>query len=396
MHTRARIFLVLLGGLFACSSGATGGSTPFGTPGEEANSGAAATSGVSDGDAGSAGGATSGGSASGASSTDPGDSGPSSNVSGPSLDAGAAPSLLPDANLPDAASFGPPITLTMDAFTVPPNAEVYKCQQFGNPFGQDVDLVKMVGTMTSGSHHFFVFNMSPSTYRNTTAPLGDCPDKGLEFHPFPFLSQQPNWTVEYPAGMGYPLVTANGLTMNVHYLNASSQSVTPKVSIVIYPAKPGTVTTRVGSLFLNNSAISVPANTSEASPMTVTGTDVPIKDQAYTIFTNWSHMHQYAIDFQTSANGKAFYDEKQWAEPPLTTPGTGAHQSPLLPLSVKAGTQISWTCTYYNPTSAVMNFGDSAQTDDMCIYIGQYYPADGTPSTNPNYPDILYDTRQPN
>ena len=92
---------------------------------------------------------------------------------------------------PDADSLGPPITLTMDAFTVPPNAEVYKCQQFGNPFGKDVDLVKMVGTMSAGSHHFFLFNMSPSTYRNTAAPLGDCPDKGLEFHPFPFLSQQP-------------------------------------------------------------------------------------------------------------------------------------------------------------------------------------------------------------
>jgi hypothetical protein len=25
----------------------------------------------------------------------------------------------------------------------------------------------------------------------------------------------------------------------------------------------------------------------------------------------------------------------------------------------------------------------------MCIYMGQYYPADGTPSSNVNYPDII-------
>ena len=36
-----------------------------------------------------------------------------------------------------------------------------------------------------------------------------------------------------------------------------------------------------------------------------------------------------------------------------------------------------------------MTFGDSALTQNMCIYLGQYYPADGTPSTNPNYPDII-------
>ena len=196
--------------------------------------------------------------------------------------------------------------------------------------------------------------------------------------------------------MGYPLVGANGVTMNVHYLNASSQAVTPKVTIIIYPAKAGTVTTRVGTLFLNNRAINVPAGTAKSNPIAVTGNDVPIRDQDYTIFTNWSHMHQYATDFQASANGKAFYDEKQWAEPPLTTAGTGVNQSPLLPLKVKAGTQISWTCPYYNPSSQAMTFGDSAQTDDMCIYLGQYYPAYGTPSSNSNYPDILYDTRQPN
>jgi hypothetical protein len=33
-----------------------------------------------------------------------------------------------------------------------------------------------------------------------------------------------------------------------------------------------------------------------------------------------------------------------------------------------------------------MTFGDSAQTNVMCIYIGQYYPAD---TTSPSYPDIV-------
>jgi hypothetical protein len=310
---------------------------------------------------------------------------------GRSADAGAGV-VLGDASTPD-SDLGTPITLTMDSFTVPANDEVYMCQQFGNPFGKDVDLVKMVGSMSSGSHHFFVFNMTPSTNRSTTAPLAPCLDKGLEFHPFPYLSQQPEWTVQYGAGMGYPLVGQNGLMMNVHYLNTSSTPVTPKVTITIYPAKPGTVTTHVGTIFLSNASIYVPAQTPETSLVPVSNTNTPISDESYTIFTNWSHMHQYSTDFQASTNGTVFYDEKQWSEPPLITAGTGTNQSSLLPKTMTASAPIKWTCMYYNPTSQAMTFGDSAQTADMCIYLGQYYPADGTPSSNPNYPDVIVSQR---
>ncbi len=307
---------------------------------------------------------------------------------GSGVDGGGPGVVLGDASVPD-SELGTPVTLTMDSFTVAPNTEVYMCQQFGNPFGKDVDLVKMVASMSQGSHHFFLFNMTPSTGRNTTAALEPCPDKGLEFHPFPYLSQQPEYTVSYGAGMGYPLVGQNGLMMNVHYLNTSAMPVTPKVTITIYPAKPGTVTTHVGTIFLNSQSIYVPAETPQTSQVATTKTDTPIGDEGYTIFTNWSHMHQYATDFQASTGGAVFYEEKQWSEPPLITAGTGMNQSPLLPKTMAAGASITWTCMYYNPTTQPMTFGDSAMTDDMCIYLGQYYPAEGTPTSNPNYPDVI-------
>jgi hypothetical protein len=312
--------------------------------------------------------------------------------SGGGVDAGSAGVVLGDASAPN-SELGTPITLTMDSFTVPANDEVYMCQQFGNPFGKDIDLVKMVGSMSAGSHHFFVFNMTPSTGRSTTAPLAPCLDKGLEFHPFPFLSQQPEWTVQYGPGMGYPLVGQNGLMMNVHYLNTSSMPVTPKVTITIYPAKPGTVTTHVGTIFLNNQTIYVPAGTPQTKELAVSNSNVPISDENYTIFTHWSHMHQYSTDFTASTGGSVFYEEKQWSEPPLITAGTGTNQSPLLPKQMNSGATITWTCMYYNPTSQAMTFGDSAVTNDMCIYLGQYFPAEGTPSSNPNYPDVIVSQR---
>jgi hypothetical protein len=129
--------------------------------------------------------------------------------------------------------------------------------------------------------------------------------------------------------------------------------------------------------------------TPDTKPVAISSSDTPISDQSYTIFTNWSHMHQYSTDFQASTGGKVFYEETQWSEPPLITAGTGVHQSPLLPMSMTSGATITWTCQYYNPTTQLMMFGDSAATNDMCIYLGQYYPAEGSPTTNANYPDVI-------
>jgi hypothetical protein len=370
MQTRFLVATVVSSVLLACSNKPTPGF--LATTGDDDGGSSVSTSGGSPGDDGGVG-------------VPSGSDGGSGGASGGGVDATVpidaavrysdAPSgQLYDTNVSD-AEVGQVVTLSIQPFSVAAGAEVYKCQQFGNPFnGQAVDIVKMVGQMSVGSHHFFVFSMDPSTNRNTAAPFGDCPMAGLEFHPFPYLSQQPNWTVTYPeANMGYPLVGANGLMMNVHYLNATSQAITAAATITFYTAKPGVVATHVGSLFLNNGFFSVPANTGMQAPIWESASESPIST-SYQIFTSWQHMHKYSLEFQASINGSVFYDSTQWDEPALTT------HSPYL--QVPAGAKISWQCNYYNPTSSTMTFGDSAQTNVMCIYLGQYFPAD---PTKPDY-----------
>ena len=322
--------------LFACNNG-HGGFGDLTDPGSGSGGGSTTTA----SSAGSSGGSSAGSSSGGSSivATKP--------PGNPTIPADAAVTTNGyDADIPD-AELDQPITLTMSPFTVPANSEVFKCQQFGNPWGHDVDIVKMDGYMSPGSHHFFLFNMDATTLRTQAAPIGDCPGAGIEFHPFPYLSQTPgHYIVTYPdATMGYPIVSANGLMMNAHYLNTSSVATTPTVSITIYPAKAGVVTTHVGSIFLNNTVFDVPANTT--TPTWYPKTQTPIIAEDYTIFTNWSHMHQYATDFQASTGGTTFYDEKNWDEPTLIT----SENDPMhvLPLKMKAGSSITWHCLYYEP-----------------------------------------------
>jgi hypothetical protein len=238
----------------------------------------------------------------------------------------------------------------------------------------------MVGQMSTGSHHFFVFNMDPTTGRNTAAPFGVCPGLGLEFHPYIYLSQQPNWTVTYPEeDMGYPLVAANGLMMNVHFLNATSQDMQAQATITITAAKPGIVTKRVGNLFLNNEAMTVPV-TPKSNPIWISSSNTPIVNFNYEILQSWSHMHQWGLDFTASLGTAApFYNEPNWNSPPVVN-----HNPPI---QVTAGTSLTWACQYYNDTGATLLFGDSAVKNVMCIYFGMYYPA--VPATTLGYPDIV-------
>jgi hypothetical protein len=288
---------------------------------------------------------------------------------------------------------GTPVTLTATPFSVAPGAEVYKCQVFANPFGGvATDILSMHGTMSKGSHHFFLFNMTSleAAVEPPQGTLGDCAGKGIEFHPFPFLSQTQDWSSNYPtdssgAPMGYPLVGQNLLMINVHYLNTGTTAINATVSITITPAKAGVVKTHVGTIFLNQTSMSVPATTPPSNydaKLTWNGDTVALPAN-YTIFTSWSHMHQWATAFTAVTGGKTIYTESNWDSPNLffhapnmTEPTTATGVQTGIPMT---NTQsITWDCNYYNTTGATLTFGDSAKSNAMCIYLGQYYPASAT------------------
>src|SRR5579872_4101862 len=164
MSTRAVVGCILGILVAGCSANPTGptlgepGSSQAANQGPADNVGSSGTpSGPATAGAGSmssgAGGGSAAGSASGSTAAPGKDAGPG----GATVDAAAG--HLFDAAPPPDADVAQTITLTADSFTVAPGAEVYKCQTFANPFGKDVDLILMDGTMSAGSHHFFLFNI---------------------------------------------------------------------------------------------------------------------------------------------------------------------------------------------------------------------------------------------
>jgi hypothetical protein len=356
--------------VFGCSANPQPDSS-FGT-GDDASgsSGTGSTSGASTGgtsSGASTGGTSSGGTASGGTSTSSSGSSTSSGASGSSGgDGGLMMSDAPPGSDPETDYSVAPITLTMTPFMVNPGQEVFYCQNFANPWGKQVDIKTYSLDMGVGSHHMFAFYATGAT----NGAIAPCPSGGLTFGPFTFSAQSAQTAITYPATVGATLPSGTGFQLMVHYLNTTSAALMSSVKLTMYIAKPNVVTNHAGALFLNNAAISVPATCTTGCPATQQYT---LPQDVY-LLSAVSHMHKYATNFvATTSTGLTLFTTTQWAEPPPKV------FSP--PLHLTTGTTITWTCTDVNTTGTTLTFGESANTNVMCISSNIFYPVSNV--TNP-------------
>ena len=251
----------------------------------------------------------------------------------------------------------------MGPFTVPASSEVFKCQTFANPFnGADAEIAEFESHMTTGSHHMLML------YQNnaTDGALQDC--SGLTFGPMAYGAQQPDTVLTYPAGIATLIKGTQGFNIVSHYLNSSQSAITAQVQIIMHKAQPGTVTDHAGVYFLNDiSALyppvgGVPAHTMKTITASYT-TTIPMN-----LLFGVAHMHSRSINLTATygASNTLLYTTDSWDNAPQTafTP----------PVQLPTGTKITWSCTIDNTTNNTLTFGESAGTNEMCIFDGQYYP----------------------
>jgi hypothetical protein len=250
------------------------------------------------------------------------------------------------------------VTLTMDSFSVPAGGELYKCQNFANPFGgQQVDIKTYELAMNAGSHHMILFYSQGAT----DGPVVDCPQGGLQTGPFTFGAQSRNVTQTYPDGVGATIPGDMGFMLNAHYVNPGSTAIQAAVKVTMFVAAPGSVAQHAGVLQYILTSISIPPT---GQPVTVTGTCAQMQDM--NLLWTSSHMHQGATNFIATSGGTTLFQTAQWSDPPTAT------FSP--PFLLKAGADITWSCTYVNNTGSTLTFGESALTDVMCNSGSTFYP----------------------
>ena len=341
-------------GFVALSLAACGGSEGNGAEGSGGRS-------SGEGDSSSSGGGTSKGGSSGG-------AGGASDDDGGVVGAGGGGSVL--------TATPQEITLKMDGFQVPPGGEFYKCQDFPNTFGGNIAIVESKSEMTPGSHHMFVFRLASSGFYggmanlgpgNTEGPLVDCPSGGTEFHPFVHAAQTPEQDFTYPDGLGQAFNSDETVRLMVHYLNTTSDAIDAAVTVTLKYVDAKAVTNLAASVFLNSLSITVPPGTSTQGFSYTLPMDINLLGAA-------GHMHRRGTHFVGSAvfpdgTNKQLYTTDTWDEP------VPAVFSPAV--AIPGGSTINWACTYSNSTGQTLRFGESASTNEMCIFTGTYYPAPG-------------------
>jgi hypothetical protein len=247
-------------------------------------------------------------------------------------------------------------TLVTEPFVIPPGEEFFKCQNFANPFGKNVAVLSTETFMTAGSHHLFVFQR-PDT---TDGPLESC--SGLEFGTYLHSSQQSQLKTSYPPGIGRIHFGEIGQRVQIHYFNSSPDPVKVEIAVTIRADDPEAVPTLASQLFINTISIDVPAfSTGHAQKK------CPVKKDL-NLYATASHMHRHGTYFTARADdGQLLFETDQWEEP-----------TPWIfdpPRRLRAGSQIQIDCDYKNDTPTPLRFGESADTNEMCILTGVYYPA---------------------
>jgi hypothetical protein len=248
-------------------------------------------------------------------------------------------------------------TVALDRFTVAAGEERYACQDFANPFGGAAAAIRRFASQqTPGSHHLLVFYKAGAQ----DAPLQPC--SGTEFAAGPYGSQRAEDAIAYPDGVAAVVAPADGFRVQVHYLNATPAPIDVAVTVTMERVPGDVVRDRAGILFFSNAAIDVaPGAVGAVVAKTCT---LPF---AVNLLQATGHMHAHGRAFAATANGATLFAAQASAE---VTPALFA---PPLPLA--AGTPIRFACTYDNDGATPLRYGDSARSDEMCIFTAQFYPA---------------------
>jgi hypothetical protein len=228
---------------------------------------------------------------------------------------------------------------------------------------------------SKGSHHFLLYQTDydqiPTQKEDgtkvDTSGVFDCSDgatNGWKIKRLVGGSQNASGTsmLSFPPDVGVKVPPGAVLLMNTHYVNASTEALDPEVRINLWTIPEAQMKQEGDLLFMYNAFIHVPANGEGKAHMRCN----VFKD--ITIQNVQSHMHRRGVDYAAMVTGQdPFYTNTKWEGVPVKDFGQG--------LQVKAGSQLEYWCDYKNAEAREVYQGPRS-TDEMCMLIGSYYPAD--------------------
>ncbi len=181
------------------------------------------------------------------------------------------------------------------------------------------------------------------------------------------VADGPAIVANLPADVAFKLEANTVLIVDAHYVNATEAPLDTDVRINLFTIAKELVKQEAGVLFFYDLFITVPANGTASAHAAC-----PIRSDI-TLLNGQSHMHRrgagYVANLLDDKGEKIqeIYKTSAWADIAAKPYDPG--------VAIKAGSAIEWNCDYNNTESHAVMQGLKS-TDEMCMFIGLYYPLD--------------------
>jgi hypothetical protein len=259
--------------------------------------------------------------------------------------------------------------------TIDPGQEITYCYYFRTPNTEPMAISKWKSVMTPGSHHMIMYTTTTDLMPPGTVSASNCGQSASTSNPsiWTYAAQNVDTEVQLPLddGAGKPLAQLiapnTPAYFQMHYLNPSDQPIQVHVTLnadALAAAAPYTLT---APFITHNFGIRIPA-----MAMGYTETKTCQTPPGAKFWTLSSHTHKQAVKTVVRSGAAAStnipFESTDWEHP-------GSKNYMTAPFFTFDNNQLSFSCTWNNPTTREIRFGQSAATDEMCMATGYFFPA---------------------
>ncbi len=272
-----------------------------------------------------------------------------------------------DDTVPVDAATNPPgssFRITTPDITIHAGEEVTYCYYTTIPTTETLGVKRWSSTMTPGSHHLILFfgdsGKPDGTIDQSCGGIGG--GGGVPY--WTYSAQTPTNEAIMPTGVGMTVPAGQKVYVQMHYLNAGDADIAAHVVIDGETYAASETYTPAAAFITYNTQISIPANSTGTAGGTCA---VPAGAKFFSMST---HAHKQAIHTEVKDGAAMVFQSDDWEHP-------GTVDWAAEPFYSFSTGSLSYRCNYNNTTNRTVTEGSSAETDEMCMAVGYFFPATG-------------------
>jgi hypothetical protein len=268
------------------------------------------------------------------------------------------------------AQFAAPYHVSITVPDVAPGVEGTRCVKVRLENAAPINIAKIHNVLGAHSHHFVLSMVDDPS--QTEQELYECPPFRAPLTGAPLtVTQKSDEQITLPQGVGYALGEHQLMHLELHYINASSETADVSAQAELYPLRSDEPVQRAGFMIVGDLNIKIPPHTMYSNGDVYAAQPKDLAGVHYYAVTGHTHrlgkMVRVGVADAKDADTNWIYEPPtfDWDAPPVQ------YLEPALQIPDGGGFHLR--CDWDNTTDDTVLYGESALTE-MCFFWVYYYP----------------------